>query len=258
MTTNRGFLLCYCFDLLLRTLWEAHQHRFAENPQLFVQILPWVWCELHHKSYIRCFQMTWLMNPFFKSTRAQINNKKWHRQWNQYSFLYTTPPFPHLQSTRRSNMVWMSSRRRAVIKFLLECALFDNKKPIWASQAFCYFIKSASATMGTRREDNGLNKILTIFYDNSDTAVHASTIEIADGWTHQLFLGLLLQEGCLSSSPCCSPASLHCLVEWSWWLIKISLAHDRLREQHPYSWNDQVLPRQQEFVFLCVHRYWHL
>jgi hypothetical protein len=38
-----------------------------------------------------------------------------------------------------------------------------------------------------------------IFYDNSDTAVCASTIEIPDGWTSQLYLGLLLQEWCLSN-----------------------------------------------------------
>ncbi len=94
-------------------------------------------------------------------------------------------------------MVPMSSRRRAVVEFPMECALFVNKKSrfsITGSNRF--YIKSASATMGTRRHDN---MIATIFYDGSGTAVCASTIEIPIGWTPKLFLGLLLQEWCLSN-----------------------------------------------------------
>jgi hypothetical protein len=36
-------------------------------------------------------------------------------------------------------------------------------------------------------------------YNDSGMAVCASTIEIPDSWTPQLFLGLLLQEWCLSN-----------------------------------------------------------
>jgi hypothetical protein len=53
--------------------------------------------------------------------------------------------------------------------------------------------------MVTRRQDNGFNRISTIFYDNRGMAVCASTIEIPNGWTPKLFLGLLLQEWCLSN-----------------------------------------------------------
>jgi hypothetical protein len=49
-----------------------------------------------------------------------------------------------------------------------------------------------------RRQANGCNRILTLFYDNSGRALLASSFEIPDGWTPQLFLGLLLQEWCLS------------------------------------------------------------
>ncbi len=97
-------------------------------------------------------------------------------------------------------MVPMSSRRRAVVEFPMECALFVNKKAHLSITGINrYYIKSASATMGTRRQDNGFNRIATIFYDSSGTAVCTSTIEIPNGWTPQLFLGLLLQEWCLSN-----------------------------------------------------------
>jgi hypothetical protein len=82
----------------------------------------------------------------------------------------------------------------------MECALFVNKKAHLSITGINrYYIKSASATMGTRRQDNGFNRIATIFYDGSGTAVCASTLEIPNGWTPQLFLGLLLQEWCLSN-----------------------------------------------------------
>jgi hypothetical protein len=51
--------------------------------------------------------------------------------------------------------------------------------------------------MGTKRQDNGFNKISTVTYKNSDMAVCASTIP--DSWTPQLFLDLFLQEWCLSN-----------------------------------------------------------
>ena len=99
-------------------------------------------------------------------------------------------------------MVPMSSRRRAVVEFPLECALFVNKKAhLSITRINRYYIKSASATMGTRRQDNGHHSdtLSILFYDNSGTVVCSSTIEIPDGWTPQLFLGLLLQQWCLSN-----------------------------------------------------------
>ena len=144
--------------------------------------------------------MTRLLNHFFESSAAQLNNKNCHRPWYQCSFLNTTRPFQQLQSTRQSNMIPMSSRRRAVIEFPLECSLFVNiKAHLSITVINRYYIKSVSATMVTRRQDNGFNRISTIFYDNSGMAVCASTIEIPNGWTPKLFLGLLLQEWCLSN-----------------------------------------------------------
>ena len=128
-----------------------------------------------------------------------MKNKKRHRPWNKRSFLNTPPLFQDL-STRPSNMIPMSSRRRAVVKFPLECALFVNKKAhLSITGVNRYYIKSASATMGTRTQDIALKRISILFYDSSGTAVCASTIEIPNGWTPKLFLGLLLQEWCLSN-----------------------------------------------------------
>jgi hypothetical protein len=54
--------------------------------------------------------------------------------------------------------------------------------------------------MGTRRQANGSKRIATLFFNNtSGMCVCASTIEIPDGWTPQLFLRLLLQDWCLSN-----------------------------------------------------------
>ena len=144
--------------------------------------------------------MTRLMNQFFESTGAQTNNKKRQRPWNQRSFLNTPPLFQDL-STRPLNMIPMSSRRRAVVEFPLECALFVNKKAHLSITGINrYYIKSASATMmDTRTQDIGLKRISILFYDSSGTVVCASTIEIPKGWTPKLFLGLLLQECCLSN-----------------------------------------------------------
>ena len=97
-------------------------------------------------------------------------------------------------------MILMSSRRRAVVKFPLECALFVNKKAhLSITGVNRYYIKSASATMGKRTQTIGLKKISILFYNSSGMAVCASTIEIPNGWTPKLFLGLLLQEWCLSN-----------------------------------------------------------
>jgi hypothetical protein len=143
--------------------------------------------------------MTRLNNLFLKSPAAEINNKKRHRRWNQLSFLKTTRPFQHLGSTRPSNMVPMSSRRRAVAEFPMECAVFVNQKAHLSIIGINrYSVKSASATMDTRSRDDGTNRMSISFYDNSGTAVCASTVEIPDGWTPKLFLGLLLQEWCIS------------------------------------------------------------
>ena len=53
--------------------------------------------------------------------------------------------------------------------------------------------------LGTRRQANGFNRISILFYDNSGRAVCASIIEIPDGWTPKLVLGLFLQEWCLTN-----------------------------------------------------------
>ena len=101
-------------------------------------------------------------------------------------------------------MIPMSSRRRAVVEFPMECFLFVNEKALYSITSMTkYHIKSASATMlgATRRtQANGLHRLSILFYDNRGTAVCASTIEIPDGWTPRLFLGLLLQERCLTKN----------------------------------------------------------
>jgi hypothetical protein len=98
-------------------------------------------------------------------------------------------------------MIPMSSRRRAVVEFLIECSLFVNQKVHYSITGMTkYCIKSASTMMlGSRRQANGFNRLSILFYDNRGTAVCASTIEIPDGWTPKLFLGLLLQEWCVTN-----------------------------------------------------------
>jgi hypothetical protein len=103
------------------------------------------------------------------------------------------------QPAIQTNMIPMSSRRRGVIKFRIECSLFVNEKALYSITGMTkYYIKSASATMlGTRRQANGIVRLSILLYDNRFTAVCASTIKIPDGWTPtKLFLGLLLQEQC--------------------------------------------------------------
>jgi hypothetical protein len=99
-------------------------------------------------------------------------------------------------------MIPMSSRRRAVVEFPIECSLFVNEKALYSITGMTkYYIKSASATMVKRSQvTNGSNRLSILFYDNRGTAVCASIIEIPDGWTPKLFLGLLLQERCLTKN----------------------------------------------------------
>jgi hypothetical protein len=57
------------------------------------------------------------------------------------------------------------------VTFPMECALFVNKKAhlsITAAGITQYYIKSASAAMGTRRQANGCNKIQ--FYSTTKVA----------------------------------------------------------------------------------------
>ena len=80
-------------------------------------------------------------------------------------------------------MIPMSSRRRAVLKFPIECSLFVNQKVLYSITGMTkYYIKSASATiLGMRRQANGFNRLSIQFYNNRGMAVCASTIEIPDG-----------------------------------------------------------------------------
>jgi hypothetical protein len=98
-------------------------------------------------------------------------------------------------------MIPMSSRRRAVVEFPIECSLFVNQKVHYSITGMTkYYIKSASATMVKRSQvTNGSNRLSILFYDNRGTAVCASIIEIPNGWTPKLYLGLLLEEWCLSN-----------------------------------------------------------
>jgi hypothetical protein len=106
------------------------------------------------------------------------------------------------QPRRRSNMIPMSSRRRAVVEFPIKCSLFVNEKALYSITGMTkFYIKSAAATMVKRSQvSNGCNRLSVLFYDNRGTAVCASTIKIPDGWTPKLFLGLLLQERCLTKN----------------------------------------------------------
>ncbi len=96
----------------------------------------------------------------------------------------------------------MSSRRRAVVEFPIECSLFINEKALYSITGMTqFYIKSASATMVKRSQvSNGCNRLSILFYDNWGTDVCASTIKIPDVWTPKLFLGLLLQERCLTKN----------------------------------------------------------
>jgi hypothetical protein len=98
-------------------------------------------------------------------------------------------------------MIPMSSRSRAIVKFPMECALFINQKAHFSITGINqYYIKSASAMMGMRRQaTNGSNRLSILFYDNSGRCVCASSVESPVGWTPQLYIGLLLQEWCLSN-----------------------------------------------------------
>jgi hypothetical protein len=64
-------------------------------------------------------------------------------------------------------MIPMSSRRRAVVKFPMEYALFVNKKAHMSMTGINqYYIKSAYTIMDTRRQaSNGCIRLSIIFYD---------------------------------------------------------------------------------------------
>jgi hypothetical protein len=97
----------------------------------------------------------------------------------------------------------MSTRRtRAVVEFPIECSLFVNEKTLYSiTDMTKFYIKSVSATMVVISQvTNGCNRLSILFYDNRGTAVCASIIKIPDGWTPKLFLGLLLQERCLTKN----------------------------------------------------------
>jgi hypothetical protein len=98
-------------------------------------------------------------------------------------------------------MIPMPARRRAAVKFPMECSLFVNQRVHYRiTHMTKYYIKSASTTMlGTRRQANGSNRLSILFYGNRGMAACASTIEIPDGWIPKLFLGLLLHEWCVTN-----------------------------------------------------------
>jgi hypothetical protein len=102
-------------------------------------------------------------------------------------------------------MILMSSRRRAVIKFLIEYSPFVNEKGLYSITGMTkFYIKSASVTMDKRSQvSNDCNRLSILLYDNRGTAVCASPIQILDVWTPKLFLGLLLQERCLDEDQAC-------------------------------------------------------
>jgi hypothetical protein len=96
----------------------------------------------------------------------------------------------------------MSSRRRPVVKFPIECSLFVNEKALYSITGMTkFYIKSASTTMVKRSQVSDCCNMLSILFDdNRGTTMCASTIRIPDGWTPKLFLGLLLQERCLTKN----------------------------------------------------------
>jgi hypothetical protein len=67
----------------------------------------------------------------------------------------------------------MSSKRRAVVEFPIECSLFVIQKALYSITGRTkYYIKSASATMlGTSRQANGFDRIMIIFYQWAGNAL---------------------------------------------------------------------------------------
>ncbi len=129
--------------------------------------------------------------------------------------------FTH-QPKRQSNMIPVPSRRRAVVKFLIECSLFVNQKVHYSITGMTkYYIKSESATMlRTRRQANGFNRLSILFYNNRGTSMCVSTIKISDGWTPKLFLGLLLHEWCASNVISLIPSQRPSM----WWHLQDAVA----------------------------------
>ena len=86
-------------------------------------------------------------------------------------------------------MTPMSSRQRAVLDLPSPLTLFVNRIGISCDR---YYIKSACASM--KEEIHGINAASTVFYDKDGVAVQQSTIQVPDGWTPRLLLGVLLLE----------------------------------------------------------------
>jgi hypothetical protein len=68
-------------------------------------------------------------------------------------------------------MIPMSSRRRAVVEFPIECSLFVNEKAIYSITGMTqFYIESASATMVKRSQvSSGCNRLSILFYDSRGT-----------------------------------------------------------------------------------------
>jgi hypothetical protein len=98
------------------------------------------------------------------------------------------------QPTIQTNMIPMSSRRRAVVEFPIQCSLFVKQKALYSITGMTkFYIKSASARMVMRSQViNGCNRLSFLFYDNRGTAACASTIKIPDGWTLSSIPGLAM------------------------------------------------------------------
>jgi hypothetical protein len=96
-------------------------------------------------------------------------------------------------------MTPMSSRQRAVLHLPSQGTLFVNRIGVSVDDDHAdvssdrYSIKSASAAMKKGKKD-GINTASTVFYNKHGVAVHQSTIEVPDGWTPRLFLGILFHE----------------------------------------------------------------
>jgi hypothetical protein len=76
------------------------------------------------------------------------------------------------------------------------CALFVNKKAYLSITGINRYYKNPRLQQWAR---DGWITGLTGYRLSSTTVVCTSTIEIPSGWTPKLFLGLLLQEWCLSN-----------------------------------------------------------
>jgi hypothetical protein len=88
-------------------------------------------------------------------------------------------------------MTPMSTRQRAVLDLPSPLTLFVNIIGISCDR---YSIKSVSCAL-MKEKVNGINAASTVlFFDKYGVAVQQSTIEVPDGWTPRLLLGVLLLE----------------------------------------------------------------